>query len=189
MFYLPPNRRIKAFSGFSSALSKASFQRPNENKLEGPWRFILKENTAAAGSGRGGKTGGIWNKDQKSVRSNSPLSAASPADAAWEENDGAYIIADPFLSRVRRIEYITRPDRANNRFFFFCLCQSGLFSADHASGLEEIKPRFVVQLLGSDLWPLDQADCTHTPSARTGDLQVNKWLLRCSLFNINSNWA
>lgn len=185
MFYLPPNRRIKACFGFSSALSKASFQRPNENKLEGPWRFILKENTAAVGSGWGGKTGGIWNKDQKSVRSNSPLSAPSPADAAWEENDGAYIIADPFLSHVRRIEYITQPDRANNRSRF-CLLQSGLFFF-HASGLEEIKPRFAVQLSGCALWPLAQADCTHTTPTRTGELQVNKQSPRRPLFSRNSD--
>lgn len=181
MFYLPPNRRIKACFGFCSALLKASFQRPNENKLEGPRRFILKENTAAAGSGRGGKTGGIWNKDQKSARSNSPLSAPSPADAAWEEDDSAYIIDDPFSSHVRRIEYITQPDRANNRSHF-CPRQSGLFSADHASGLEEIKPRFALQLSGCDLWPLAQAGCTHTPS--TSCRWTLKPLLRCFLIKL-----
>lgn len=132
------------------------------------------------------KQGAFWNKDQKSTRSNSALSAPSPADAAWEENDGAYIIDDPFLCRAHRMEYITRPDRANNRSRF-CPRQSGLLAADRASGVEEIKARVAVRISGFDLRPLAQAERSAHLQPERETVQVIEACLRSSLFSLNSD--
>lgn len=109
MLYLPLNQRIKTF--LSLFLSKASFQRPNENKLEGPRLFILIEHRERRRVQSQAENKGAAGTKARRVRGQA---AWCPHRLQRPQHGRAAALAQSqirFCSRAHRTEYITPTDR------------------------------------------------------------------------------